>query len=69
MFYEIEMPLMKVLARMEQNGVLIDSEALLLSSVVLTGEMIELEKQIHELANMNLMCNRRRRWAKFFLID
>ena len=44
------MPLMKVLARMEQNGVRIDSEALRLSSVVLTGEMIELEKQIHELA-------------------
>ena len=50
LFYEIEMPLMKVLARMEQNGVRIDSEALRLSSVVLTGEMIELEKQIHELA-------------------
>lgn len=50
LFYEIEMPLMKVLARMEQNGVRIDSEALRLSSVVLTGEMMELEKQIHELA-------------------
>lgn len=50
LFYEIEMPLMKVLARMEQNGVRIDSEALRISSVVLTGEMIELEKQIHELA-------------------
>ena len=50
LFHEIEMPLMKVLARMEQNGVRIDSEALRLSSVVLTGEMIELEKQIHELA-------------------
>lgn len=50
LFYEVEMPLMKVLARMEQNGVRIDSEALRLSSVVLTGEMIELEKQIHELA-------------------
>ncbi len=50
LFYEIEMPLMKVLARMERNGVRIDSEALRLSSVVLTGEMIELEKQIYELA-------------------
>lgn len=50
LFYEIEMPLMKVLAIMERNGVRIDSEALRLSSEILTQEMIALEKEIHELA-------------------
>ncbi|NDV47384.1 DNA polymerase I [Paludibacter sp. 221] len=50
LFYEIEMPLMRVLAIMEENGVRIDSEALHQSSEVLTGEMLKLEKEIHEMA-------------------
>lgn len=50
LFYEIEMPLMKVLAIIERNGVRIDSEALRQSSVILTEEMISLEKEIHDLA-------------------
>lgn len=50
LFYEIEMPLMKVLAAMEQNGVRIDSEALKQSSEILTREMLSMEKEIHELA-------------------
>jgi DNA polymerase-1 len=52
LFYDIEMPLVRVLAKMEQNGVRIDSEALHQSSDVLTGEMLLLEKEIQQLAGM-----------------
>ena len=50
LFYEIEMPLLKVLAIMERTGVRIDSEALRQSSEILTEEMIALEKEIHDIA-------------------
>ena len=50
LFYDIEMPLMQVLADMERAGVRIDSEALKLSSDILTAEMLKLEKEIHEMA-------------------
>ena len=52
LFYEIEMPLLKVLATMERTGVRIDSEALGQSSVILTEEMGQLEKEIHQIAGM-----------------
>ncbi|MDR1678917.1 MAG: DNA polymerase I [Prevotellaceae bacterium] len=50
LFYEIEMPLMRVLADMEQTGVLIDDNALKQSSEILTREMRRIEKEIHSLA-------------------
>ncbi|MDD4971453.1 MAG: DNA polymerase I [Paludibacter sp.] len=50
LFYDIEMPLMKVLATMEHTGVLIDSEALRQSSEILTQEMLELEEEIRKMA-------------------
>ena len=50
LFYEIEMPLMRVLAIMERTGVRIDSEALRQSSEILTEEMLKLEKEIHTIA-------------------
>lgn len=50
LFYDIEMPLMQVLARMERAGVRIDGEALRQSSDLLTSEMVKLEKEIHEMA-------------------
>ncbi len=50
LFYEIEMPLMKVLATIESNGVRIDTEALAQSSEILTQEMLQMEKEIWELA-------------------
>jgi len=53
LFYEIEMPLMKVLATMEHTGVRIDSEALSQSSEILTNEMLELEQEIHKIAGYN----------------
>ncbi len=52
LFYEIEMPLMRVLAQMEKTGVRIDSNALAQSSDVLTNEMLKLEKEIHEIAGV-----------------
>lgn len=52
LFYDMEMPLMRVLATMERNGVRIDSEALRQSSDVLTAEMLRLEQEIHELAGV-----------------
>jgi DNA polymerase-1 len=52
LFFEIEMPLLKVLAVMERTGVRIDSEALRQSSVILTEEMGQLEKEIHEIAGI-----------------
>lgn len=53
LFYEIEMPLMQVLATMEHTGVRIDTEALAYSSVILTEEMNKLEKEIHQIAGLN----------------
>ena len=50
LFYDIEMPLVKVLATMEHTGVRLDSEALSQSSVILTKEMELLEKEIHQMA-------------------
>ena len=50
LFYEIEMPLLKVLAIMERTGVRIDSEALRQSSEILTQDMLLLEKEIHGIA-------------------
>ena len=50
LFYEIEMPLMPVLAEMEMNGVILDTESLKETSHVLTQRMNEMEARIYELA-------------------
>lgn len=50
LFWEIEMPLMPVLAYMERNGVCIDREGLKETSHLYTEEMNRIEKEIHELA-------------------
>ena len=50
LFYNIEMPLMPVLAEMEMNGVRLDTASLQETSVVLTHRMNELEGRIYELA-------------------
>jgi DNA polymerase I len=52
LFYDIEMPLMQVLATMERTGVRIDSEALGQSSLILTEEMLKLEEEIHGIAGV-----------------
>ena len=52
LFYEMEMPLMKVLATMELNGVKIDVNALNESSEILTAEMLKLESEIQKMAGI-----------------
>jgi len=50
LFYNIEMPLMPVLAEMEMNGVCLDTESLKETSDILTKRMLDIEKRIYELA-------------------
>ena len=50
LFWNIEMPLVPVLASMERNGVLIDTNSLQETSRLFTERMIELEQKIYELA-------------------
>lgn len=50
LFYQMEMPLVNVLAEMEMNGVRIDTETLKETSENFTKRMLDLEHQIHELA-------------------
>ena len=52
LFYQIEMPLMPVLAQMELNGVCLDTESLKDTSKVLTDRMKEIEQRIYALAGM-----------------
>ncbi len=52
LFYNIEMPLVPVLAYMERNGVRIDVEALKQSSGHFTKKMNEIEQEIYALAGM-----------------
>ena len=53
LFYNIEMPLMPVLAEMEMNGVCLDTESLKETSKVFTDRMNEIEARIYELAGEN----------------
>ena len=50
LFYEIEMPLVRVLAEMEMNGVVIDTESLKETSELFTQRLQQLEHRIYELA-------------------
>ena len=50
LFEKIEMPLVPVLAEMEMNGVLIDTEALKETSKLFTERMLQLEAKIYEQA-------------------
>ena len=47
LFYEIEMPLVPVLAQMETNGVLLDTDALAETSRTFTERMREIEQDIY----------------------
>ena len=53
LFADIEMPLMPVLAEMEEAGVLIDTEGLKETSRLFTGQMLALEKEIYEAAGVS----------------
>ena len=53
LFYEIEMPLVSVLAYMEKNGVRIDTDALKETSQHFTSRMNQIEQEIYQSAGMN----------------
>ncbi len=53
LFADIEMPLMPVLAEMEEAGVMIDTEGLKETSRLFTGQLLTLEQEIHSLAGMD----------------
>jgi DNA polymerase-1 len=50
LFWDIEMPLVPVLAEMEMNGVLINTDSLQETSKLFTERMLQLEQHIYELA-------------------
>ncbi len=50
LFYNIEMPLMPVLAEMEINGVRLDTDSLQESSNIFNQRLTDIEHRIHELA-------------------
>ena len=50
LFYEIEMPLMPVLAEMEMTGVCLDTDSLAETSKQLTQRMLDIEQRIYKLA-------------------
>ena len=50
LFYDIEMPLVPVLAYMEKNGVCLDTEALKETSQHFTSRMNQIEQEIYQLA-------------------
>ncbi len=52
LFYQIEMPLVPVLAYMERNGVRIDTQALKQTSEQFTRQMNGIEKEIYQMAGM-----------------
>ena len=57
LFYDIEMPLIYVLAEMELTGVTVDTAALKQSSAVMTQELAAMEKEIYELAGVEFNLN------------
>lgn len=57
LFYDIEMPLIYVLAEMELTGVTLDTAALKQSSEALTAELKKLEKDIYDMAGMKFNIN------------
>ena len=52
LFYDIEMPLMPVLAYMERNGVCIDTEGLKETSRLFTERMQQIEDEVHQLTGV-----------------
>ena len=52
LFWNVEMPLMPVLARMEHNGVCIDAGSLKQTSIEFTTQMNAIEKEVHRLAGV-----------------
>ena len=68
LFYEIEMPLVKVLAQMEAEGVRIDTDALGESSKIMTRKACEIETHIFELAGETFNVNSPRQVGEILFI-
>ena len=68
LFYEIEMPLVKVLAQMEAEGVRIDTDTLGESSKILTRKACEIENQIFEYAGETFNVNSPRQVGEILFI-
>ncbi|MDX1352893.1 MAG: DNA polymerase I, partial [Thiomicrorhabdus sp.] len=56
-FTDIEMPLMPVLAHMERNGVLLDTDMLAIQSEEISKKLTELEQKAHLIAGENFNLN------------
>lgn len=54
LFYDIEMPLVRVLAKMEKNGVLIDDFALAQSSQTMSATIAKIEREIKHMAGYDI---------------
>ena len=57
LFYDVEMPLCRVLAEMEREGFLVDKTALMKYGETLSGGIAQAEKQIHDLAGETFNIN------------
>lgn len=57
LFYEIEMPLIKILAHMEINGILIDEEYFIEKKKVIEEHLSNLEKEIYQIAGEEFTIN------------
>lgn len=57
LFYNIEMPLVYVLADMESTGVTLDTDALKQTSIILASQLETLEKEIWQLAGVEFNIN------------
>lgn len=68
LFYDIEMPLVEVLSRMEMNGVKIDAGLLHDMSVELDGRMKELTGRIHALAGEEFNINSPKQLAEILFV-
>ncbi len=56
-YRDIEMPTLRVLQRVERNGVLVDADVLAAQSDALGRQMLELERQAHEVAGQAFNLN------------
>ena len=54
LFWEIEMPLVRVLSHMEMNGVCIDTDSLQETSALFTQRMLQIEENIRQVAGQQL---------------
>ena len=67
LFYDMEMPLMPVLAKMERNGVCLDTEVLAATGRHFTERMHLLEQEIYKLAGHPFTITSPRQVGRCFL--